>query len=690
MSTDSFAWRAASIAARWARIMAAVFLVSSITIAPAQVTFLGSQIQVGGPGLLAPSAIAIDGKGIAYVADRGNNRIVQMLPLGSGYESASTVISGLASPCGVAADLFGNVYIADSGNNRILMLPVTPSGFGTAVTVGIGLNNPMGVAVDTAGNIFVADTGNNRVVEFPYLGGGFGTAFVVGSGFNTPQSVALDSRKNLFIADTGNNQVVEETYSAGVYSVPRSIFHSAGTPTGVSIDSSFDVFIAEQGNNRVVEEPWAAGANRYNTQVVVGNEFLSPADMAITANGNVLVVDSATNKVWQVMGGQASFPNETLDVQSPSQIYNFYINAGTIVSSIGIFAKGVPATEFVDGGDTTCAPGTYTIATICSVSAAFRPGVSGLRMGAIVIYDPNNIALATAYFSGLGLAAQTAYLPAKTVSLGSNLSGPSGVAVDGFGNVYIADTGNNRIVEIPWTGSGYGSQIVLPVKLINSPMGLAVDGAGNLYIVSNGNDKVVILPWTGTGFGPQTKLKAALYAPTSIAFDGAGSIYIADTYDNRVAKLSWTGSAYATEQFLGNYAKAPTGVAVDSTGNVCFTMPYLNSVVRVPWSNNKYLTEVTIPLLGESFPVAVATDANSNLYILDSGKNRLSMMQWNGGTLSPAFTLASGFNAPLGMTTDANGNIYVADTGNNQVVKFEMSSPGTINFAKCLCWLLKL
>ena len=88
--------------------------------------------------------------------------------------------SGLAFPRGAAVDQAGNVFIADAGNNRVLEVP---AGGGVQTTVGSGLNFPSGVAVDGAGNVFIADTFNSRVVK---VQAGDGVQTTVASGLNSP------------------------------------------------------------------------------------------------------------------------------------------------------------------------------------------------------------------------------------------------------------------------------------------------------------------------------------------------------------------------------------------------------------------------------------------------------------------------------------------------------------------------
>jgi sugar lactone lactonase YvrE len=662
--------------------LAAALLLLSCLQAGAQVTYTGSQFNVAGNALSAPKSIALDGKGILYIADSGNNRVVSIVPSSNGDAVPVTVLSGLSEPAGVAADRSGNVYVSDTGNNRVLMLPLASNGFGAPVTVSTALNGPTGIAVDLLGNLFVSDAGNNRVVEFPRAGSGFGGLVIVGTGFNSPAGLALDAARNLFIADSGNNRIIEEPFSASGYTIQDVPKANLTSPRGVVVDQSNNLYIAATGNSQVLEETWNPGPARYAAQEVIGSGFVSPASVAADTNGNLYVADAANNQVIKVTPGNLKFGALNTYSTAATLTYNFSVAAGTTLGSISVLTQGVTGKDFVDAGASTCGARTYTATVACGVNVAFTPLASGLRMGAVVFRDNQENTLATAFLSGTGMQPRVAFFPGAETQLGTQLSGPSGVAVDTAGNVYIADTGNNRVVEVPWTGSGYGAQTAIPLTGLNTPMGLAVDGAGNLYITSNGNDKVIKLAWTGTGYGMQTKVGISFYGPSAVSVDGSGAVYVADTLDNWVYKLPWTGSSYASAQHMGNYVKNPMGVAVDGSGNLYFTMSYMNELVEITWSGSAYDQQnKNVQLKGVSFPTALASDGNSNLYVLDTDNNRVVMLPWTGAGFGQQITVASGFNAPGGMTLDGNGNLYVADTGNNQVVKIDLSVPAAMNFA---------
>jgi sugar lactone lactonase YvrE len=280
----------------------------------------------------------------------------------------------------------------------------------------------------------------------------------------------------------------------------------------------------------------------------------------------------------------------------------------------------------------------------------------------------------------VGNGPQAVIFPGTVTGLGAQLSSPAGVAVDGEGNVYIADTGNNRVVELPWTGSEYGPQTTLPVTGLISPMGLAVDGAGNLFVASSGNDKVVKVSQSPKGFLQQIKLGTGLNGPSGVAVDLNGDVYITDTLDERVDEIDWTGSGYATELNIGNYHKSPTGIAVDGRGNVYFSDPYQNTISELPWSGTAFLPEVGLQQVQISFATAIAVDSNSDLYVLDTGNNRVIMFPWTGSGLGKQITVAGGFNAPSGLAVSGNNQLFVADTGNNQIVRIDLSTPSAISF----------
>jgi len=646
------------------------------------VTFTGTQISVANQGLASPNGLAVDGSGDLYIADTGNNRVVKLQKTATGLSAPQAIVTGLQGPMDVAADWSGNVFVSDTGNNRILKLKLNSGVPGPPVTIASsGLSAPTGIAVDSEDNVYVSDSGNNRVVMLPVAADGYGPPATVISGLSNPTGIAVDSKLNLYIADTGNNRVLKEAWSTSGYRTQQVEGKGLLAPTAVAVDKEFDLYIADTGNGRVLEQQWAAAQSRYNTQIAVGSVFAAPGGIAVDGSANVYVAEAADNQVWQVLNSSVHFASVQVGSVAPLQTYNFAVSAGTTVGAVGFYTEGKSGQEFSDAGLSSCVAQSYTTLILCGVNVAFAPQISGLRKGSLVIYDPLGNVLAAAFVSGIGLEPQVGFIPAAEVQVGTGLSSPSGVAVDGSGNLFIADTGNNRVVELPWNGSAYGAQTTIAMSGLNSPMGLAIDAAENLYVVSNGNDKVVRLPWTGAGFGAQSKVGTGMYGPSNVAIDTFGNVYVTDTLDSRLDKLSWTGSGFAAMKLINAYLKFPTGIAVDGTGNLFFTNPYQAGLEELPWNGSAFLPQISLPLHGVLMPTAICIDGNSNLYVLDMVGNQVVMLPWNGSAYGAQVTVATGFNSPGGMAVDGNGNIYVADAGNNQVVKIDFSMPAAVAFA---------
>ena len=154
------------------------------------------------------------------------------------------------------------------------------------------------------------------------------------------------------------------------------------------------------------------------------------------------------------------------------------------------------------------------------------------------------VLLAIIFFS-LGVISDPAqaqdvpFLGATTGTVGTGLYNPIGIAVDGAGDVFIADHYNNRVVEVP---AGGGAQTTVGSGL-SYPHGVAVDGAGDVFIADSYNNRVVEVP---AGGGAQTTVGSGLNGPLGVAVDGAGDVFIADNGNNRVVKVPAGGGAQTT------------------------------------------------------------------------------------------------------------------------------------------------
>ena len=387
---------------------------------------------------------------ITTVAGNGTNSNVSY-PVNLGDGGAATNAS-LDNPCSVALDATGNLFIADAGNQRIRRV------------------NLSGIISTVAGNGDTGFNGNGLVATNSYLD--------LSSHDYWYSGVAVDANDNLVIADTSNNRIREETYDF--------LLTVAGT--------------GAQGYFGDGGDAYNAGLNR-------------PTGVAVDAAGNIYVADTYNSRIRRV---------DVFDTITTV--------AGTNIS--GAFGDGGPATEaglFYPGGVAVDAAGNLFIADT-SNNRIRKVATNGL----IATVAGNGY---SAFYGDGGAATNAA------------LSHPTGVAVDASGNLFIADTYNQRIRK------------VTPAGLITS-----VAGKGNYgsYNVGDG--------------GAATN--ASLYYPAGVAVDAAGDLFIADSYDNRIRKVTAQGPVFTVANAglanAGNYQ-----VIVSSTwGSVTSSVAVLS--VDVP------------------------------------------------------------------------------------------------------------
>ncbi len=580
---------------------------STYVLAPAPVTTLV------GFGLLYPFGVAVDGAGNVYIADSGNNAIKQWAaPNGP---VTTLVGSGLNFPYGVAVDGACNVYIADSGNNAIKQW-AAPNGPVTTL-VGSGLNYPCGVAVDGAGNLYIADTDNSAIKQWAAPNGPVTT--LVGSGLDGPYGMAVDAAGNVYIADSGNNAIKQ--WAAPNGPVTTLVGSGLYSPCGVAVDAAGNVYIADTGNNAIKQ--WAAPNGPVTT--LVGSGLSYPYGVAVDGAGSVYIADGGNNAIKELprafvdptprveaatagtdalpvvlpatanLGGPfaPSSDQSWLTITSASNgivLFSFAANPGIPRTAyITVLGQAIPVQQKAGPALAIIAllegPAAGTDSVVFAVSSPSTPwtataNVAWLHLGAgfqsgvgstnvVFSYDAHSGVTRTGTLTIAGLTltvtqAGSTYVPAPapdTTLVGSGLNYPCGVAVDGAGNVYIADTLNNAIKQ--WAAPN-GPLTTLVGSGLSEPGGVAVDAAGNVYIADTGNSAVK--KWVAVSNTVTTLIGSGLNTPCGVAVDGAGNVYIADTYNWAVKQ--WAAPNGPVTTLVGSGLISPGGVAVDGAGNV--------------------------------------------------------------------------------------------------------------------------
>ena len=307
---------------------------------------------------------------------------------------------------------------------------------------------------------------------------------------------------------------------------------------------------------------------------------------------------------------------------------------------------------------------------------------------------------------------------------------PSGVAVDGSGNVYVGDNSNHTIRKITPAGvvstlAGLAGTIgstddIGSVARSNSPYGVAVDASGTVYatdtvthtlrtINSAGTVSTLAGMVLGIGSADGTGSAASFYYPLGLALDGSGNAYVADSNNHTIRKITSAGvvSTFAgtagsngTTDATGAAARfdTPFGVAVDGSGNVYVADTNNHTIRKITYAGvvttlagtagTSGSTNATGTAATFNQPRGVAVDGSGNIYVADTDNHIIRKITSGGvvttfaGTAgSPGSTDGSGaaarFNYPNGLAVDVNGDVYVADTGNHTVRR--ITSDGVVS-----------
>jgi sugar lactone lactonase YvrE len=255
------------------------------------------------------------------------------------------------------------------------------------------------------------------------------------------------------------------------------------------------------------------------------------------------------------------------------------------------------------------------------------------------------------------------YVPAGTVTVlaSAGLLYPAGLAVDGAGNVYIADTYNDAIKE--WSPSNNAVNTLISSGL-SFPFGVAVDGAGNVDIADTYDG--AIKQWPQGATNVTTLASSGVALPFGIAVDNSGNLYVADAESNAIDEWS-SGDGALTTLPLSDLERS-FGVAVDSAGNVYAADTYHDAVKE--WSRSAGI-ESALVSSGLDRPCGVAVDGGGNVYIADTDHNAIDKWTAASGVLT---TLSSsGLNQPFGVAVDGSGNVYIADSFNDAIKELPYS-----------------
>jgi tripartite motif-containing protein 71 len=585
----------------------------------------------GAGQLNAPSGIALDSFGVLDVTDSGNNRVVRFNEAGE-FSSAvganvnktkveaggtlaeknhCTASSGnvcqagttgsaeglMAEPIGITTSGGGNFFVVEKANNRVEKFNTNGellAKFGSAGSESGKLKEPTAIASSPAGNgyFWVADTGNNRIEEwtssfsFVRAVGGEGA----GNGqFKSPAAIEADSEGNVWVGDQGNARVQELSPSGDYitqFGEPGQFNFSA--PMGVYLDSGGGLWVTDSGADQVHE--WLTGSflfagSRIGSNGTGNGQFSHPADVVPDGKGNLWVLDKGNNRLEK------------------------FNEAGAFVSAVG--SKGGAAGQLNGPSALAIDPsGNLWVADTANnrIAEYNEKGEFVLVFGREVNKTKVETAGATSAEKGICTAASGNVCQAGVAGNSEFfMNGPKGIAATSGGNLWIADTGNNRLKKLGPTGSllnniaGEGSE----AGKVKEPSAIAMGPDGSIWVADTGNNRIE--QWNSSlafvrQFGSEGAGNGQFKRPAALEVDSAGNVWVGDQNNERIQQFTSTGEYVAQLGSSSEFAfSAPTGVAADNKGGLWVTDTDHNRVQRVLTSEFAKPVATQVPAIEYSY-----------------------------------------------------------------------------------------
>ena len=577
------------------------------------------------------------------------------------------------APQGVAADSSGNVYVSDTGNFTIRK--ITPGGMvstlaglaGNAGSAnGMGTNaafyEPEGVAVDSSGNVFVADTWNDTIREVTPSGtvttiagwpGNFGsTNATTGTNalFYEPEGVAVDGSDDVFVADTGNDVIREVAANGTVSTLAGSVTNFGSTnatgtnalfdaPAGIALDSSGNVYVADYLNNTIREvtplggvKTIAGSAGNFGSSNGTNALFWGAQGVAVnpTNNNIIYVADTGNSTIRQLALSSGTWTVSTLAGDASIGSMNAAGSTARFFWPMDVAPDGQGNFYVADAANNTIRK--ISSNGTVSLFAGF-PGVIG---------------------------------SANANGTNASFNAPQGVAVDSSGNVYVADTGNSIVREItsggavstlagsvgnPGSSDGSGTS-----AQFDEPSGIAVNGSGVVFVADTWNHTIreisggVVTTFAGSAGNPGsvdgTNGAAQFNRPTGLAIDGSGNLYVSDLLNHTIRKITSGGTVSTLAGLPETFGNTdgtnsaarffePEGIAVDSQDNVYVADAGNGTIRQLTASGTNWIVTTIAGFAGMTgsadnsgigarfcYPAGLAWNGGV-LYVADSANNTL-------------------------------------------------------------------
>jgi sugar lactone lactonase YvrE len=623
------------------------------------VTISGSQTL-----LTSPTGVAVDPAGDVFAADLSGSQVLEFAPGAHGNVApiARIPVPNQGNPIGLALSPTGKLLVSSLNDGNVYEFAKSATGaWGVVHTLGgsaTGFTHPAGVAFGPSGTILVADdVFGGGVREFAANANGAATPIRTIAGtataFSQPFGLAVDAAGTVYVADLANGSVFAFAPGARGNIAPTRFLSSANmvSSDALALDGAGHLLVSDADGHLDDFAASASGKNQVPLASISGSEtgLVTPVGVAISPP--LLGISTASLS----SGTTGTAYGHKLTATGGAPPYSWSLTAGKLPSGLTLN----PSTGAITGTPTSAGTSSFTVKVTDVSQPAAQFATESLN---ITVHPP---VLPSVFTTNGGSGTVTDYAlsdngnvaPLITLGQGNKLLGPSGVAVDTTGRVYVVNSGANSVSEFPAGASATS----MPDRTIagsstglNGPTAIALDGAGRIYVVSQTSGTISVFAAGANGntspVATITGSSTGLYGPTSATVTSAGAVWVANANNNSLTEYApgANGNAAPIAIVAGPSTglKSPAGIGQDEHGNLLVANLYGESIARfAPGAigDAAPIGVIAGASTGLDFPHGVDVDAQGRIYVPNQFGDSITVYAADAsGDAAPVATIAGG------------------------------------------------